>query len=102
MEIGKRIKQIRISKNMLSGELASKAGISNVYLSYIENGTKTPTIDTLKKICSAMGISLVEIFKEDDNEFNKEYHELLENAKGLSPKQLKILNQIIKLIKDDE
>lgn len=100
MDIGKRIKQIRISKNMQSCELASKVGISNVYLSYIENGIKTPTIETLKKICDAMGITLAEFFRDEDNTLPIEYYELLESAKELSPKQLKILNQIIKLIKE--
>ncbi|WP_422446618.1 helix-turn-helix domain-containing protein [Thermoanaerobacterium sp. DL9XJH110] len=100
MDIGERIKQIRISKNMQSNELANKVGISNVYLSYIEHGVKTPTIDTLRKICDALGITLAEFFRDTDNTFPMEYQELVENAKTLSPKQLKILNEIIKLIKE--
>ena len=37
MDIGYRIKQIRSSKGLQGIQLAEKVGITNVYLSYIEN-----------------------------------------------------------------
>lgn len=100
MDIGSRIKQIRTLKGLQSIELAEKAGITNVYLSYIENGNKTPTIDTLRKICDALHITLAEFFVEDHKIVPAEYKELLENAKVLSPKQLKILNDFLKTLNE--
>ncbi len=100
MDIGYRIKQIRSSKGLQGIQLAEKVGITNVYLSYIENGSKTPTIDTLRKICDALGVTLAEFFAEDNKTLPAEYLELLENAKALSLKQLKILNDFLKTLKE--
>lgn len=99
MKIGERLKFLRISKNMQSNELAQRVGISNVYLSYIEHGTKIPTIDTLQKICEALGVSLSEFFSVQDSDLPPEYLETLQNLKVLTPEQLKILNDFLKTLK---
>lgn len=62
MDIGKRIKNIRKGKNMQANVLAKKAFISQSYLSDIENGRTTPSLDKLTTICDALGITLAEFF----------------------------------------
>lgn len=99
MNLGERIKQIRLAKNIQSNELAEKAGITNVYLSYIEHGTKTPKLDTLQEICNALDVTLSEFFTVEENDIPPEYQELLHNAKSLSPKQLASLNEFLKSLK---
>ncbi len=64
MDIGQRLKQIRTSKGLQGIQLAEKVGITNVYLSYLESGTKIPSIETLQKICDALGITLAEFFMD--------------------------------------
>ncbi len=39
-------------------ELAEKVGISNAYLSQIENGKRNPTIETLKNIARALDVEV--------------------------------------------
>lgn len=56
MHIGEIIRQERIRKNLKQYELAEKAGISNTYLSDMENGRTTPSIKTLKKLAKVLGI----------------------------------------------
>jgi XRE family transcriptional regulator, regulator of sulfur utilization len=58
MEIGNTIKKLRKKKNIQQNELAEKSGISQTYLSQIENGSRSATIDTLEKICLALDIPL--------------------------------------------
>lgn len=100
MDIGRRIKQIRLAKNIQSNELAEKIGITNVYLSYIEHGTKTPKLDTLQDICNALEVTLSEFFSSEEADIPLEYQELLHNAKSLSPKQLASLNEFLKTLKE--
>lgn len=100
MDIGSRIKEIRLSKGMQSNELADKAGISNVYLSYIEHGNKTPALETLRKICDSLGVTLTDFFAVEDNTLPGEYRKLLENAKTLTPRQLNVLNELVELLKE--
>lgn len=43
---------------MTQEKLAEAAGITVIYLSKIENGKVTPTLDTLSSICTAMQVDL--------------------------------------------
>jgi len=60
--IGKRIKEIRRSKNLSQEQLAEKADINAKYLSRIERGTENPTLDMLIKLSIALDVEMWEIF----------------------------------------
>ncbi len=36
-------------------EVAERAGVDRTYISILERGLKSPTVDTLEKICAALG-----------------------------------------------
>ncbi|AEE92483.1 Helix-turn-helix domain protein [Tepidanaerobacter acetatoxydans Re1] len=95
-DIGKRIRQLRESLGLSNRQLAIKAGLSQPVMNRIENGNRKADIETLEKICYALGITLIDFFSIDEEEMSPEYLELLKNAKKLSTEQLKILNDIIK------
>lgn len=60
--IGKRIKEIRRSKDLSQEQLAEKADINPKYLSRIERGTENPTLDMLIKLSTALEIEMWEMF----------------------------------------
>jgi transcriptional regulator with XRE-family HTH domain len=97
MDIGKRIKELREMNNMRSGDFADKIGISSVFLSYMESGTKKPSYETLEKICSVLNISLSQFFSEGEEPISltPELKELLDNARHLSPEKVSTLNTFI-------
>ena len=53
----------RIESNMTQKELAEKTGIRQSNISRIENGTTSPTVDTLARIAEGMGKKLVIEFR---------------------------------------
>jgi len=57
MNVGQKIKEERMKKNIKQFELAKEVGISNSFLSDIEVGRSNPSIDTLKKIANVLGIN---------------------------------------------
>lgn len=95
MDIGKRIRDLREKQGLSNRQLAVKAGISQPVMNRIENNNRKADIETLEKICEALGITLVDFFSTDEEEMPPEYLRLMQNAKNLTPKQLKILNDII-------
>ncbi len=95
MDIGKRIRNLREKQGLSNRQLAVKAGISQPVMNRIENNNRKADIETLEKICEALGITLVDFFSTDEEEMPPEYLRLMQNAKNLTPKQLKILNDII-------
>ena len=62
--IGKKIREERKRRGLTQEELAFKAGISVNFMGQIERATKKPSLDTLEKISSALGIDLKNLFED--------------------------------------
>lgn len=62
IQIGEQIRYYRNLKNMSQEALALSAQITPAYVGLIERGLKSPTVNTLQKISSVLGISLAELF----------------------------------------
>jgi len=63
--LGKNIKSLRSSKKLTQAVLAEKAGISVIFLSSIERGTKYPKADILARIAKVLKVEVFELFKGD-------------------------------------
>lgn len=61
MEIGKKIKIQRIQKDLKQKDLARMAGISNTYLSDIENGRTNPSLKTLLRITHILDMNITDL-----------------------------------------
>lgn len=68
MEIGKKIKQLRIQKGLTLEELASRSELTKGFLSQLERDLTSPSIATLNDIVEALGSTLGEFFKEEKEE----------------------------------
>ncbi len=63
--IGKRIRQLRIERNMTQEVMAQQSGLTKGYLSKIENSPNSPPVSTLIKISRALGVGIDTIFAEE-------------------------------------
>lgn len=77
-EFGKYIKTLRKNKKMTIRQLELYSGVSNSYLSLLENGKRgIPSPEILKKLCTPLGIPYDELMEkagyinEDSVELNK-------------------------------
>ncbi|MDX6744601.1 helix-turn-helix transcriptional regulator [Actinocorallia sp. A-T 12471] len=59
LDLGDRLREIRIARNLTQAEVAQGAGISQPALSRIELGGGVPTLDMLDRIGRAMGVRFV-------------------------------------------
>lgn len=64
LDVANRIKDLRIQKGLSQNALANLAGVSPTYIYQLERGEKSPTVEYLYYICSALGITLEEFFRE--------------------------------------
>lgn len=70
---GKRVRQIRESKNISLSALARKIGVSKSLISQVETGEVLPSLSTLEKIALALDVPMTEFFRlDDDKEVNKQ------------------------------
>lgn len=68
MNIGQRIKQLRIKNGLTLEELASRTELSKGFLSQLERDLTSPSISTLSDITEALGLSLSTFFLEEKQE----------------------------------
>lgn len=60
--LGNKIKQIRKNKNLTQEELSELINIEVPSLSNIERGKFAPSIETLQKLSSALGVQMWEFY----------------------------------------
>ena len=57
------LKAQRLKKKLSQEALASKAGISVSYVSMLERAERTPPLDTLESLASALGVTPVSLLQ---------------------------------------
>ena len=68
MDIGHKIKQLRVQNGLTLEELASRSELTKGFLSQMERNLTSPSISTLEDILEALGSSLSDFFKEEKDE----------------------------------
>ena len=71
-----RIKEIMQEKGVTSVELARELGMSKPTISYMINGKTMPSVETLGKVASILGVRIGEIFEEPTNYLNEPSQQL--------------------------
>jgi len=62
MKIGKELKRIRVSQGMTLEELSNKCGYSKALISRVETGSVSPSLTSLMKMVSSLGLKLHDLF----------------------------------------
>ena len=68
MEIGSKLKRLRIKNNLTQEELADRCELSKGFISQIERDLASPSISTLFDILQCMGTDLKEFFNDETDE----------------------------------
>ncbi|MGR5149673.1 helix-turn-helix domain-containing protein [Photobacterium alginatilyticum] len=94
MNIADALKKCRKAKGFTKTKLAELTGISNSYLTLIEQGKREPNLTTIETICSGLNIpvSLFIFLASEDNENNGISKELSD----------KLSDTLFELIRNDE
>jgi transcriptional regulator with XRE-family HTH domain len=66
VNIGERIRQLRIGLGLSVRSLATQTGFSPSLISQVENGLVMPSIGSLERIALALGVSLGQFFAEPE------------------------------------
>ncbi len=66
MDIGKKLKELRLVNELTLNDLASRCELTKGFLSQVENNLTTPSIATLEDILEALGTNLSEFFREEE------------------------------------
>ena len=68
MDIGAKLKELRVVKGLTQEELADRAELSKGFISQLERDLTSPSISTLDDLLQCLGVTLAEFFAEDSEE----------------------------------
>ncbi|NLC18707.1 MAG: cupin domain-containing protein [Clostridiales bacterium] len=106
MDIGSKIRELRIQKNLTQEELADRAELSKGFISQLERNLTSPSIATLVDILQCLGTNLEEFFTGTSSEqvvfkktdyFEKYDSELKNEVKWIIPNAQKNIMEPILL-----
>lgn len=64
------LRKFRIQKGLSQEDLALKANLHRTYISQLERGLKSPTLNTMKLLAGVLEISLTEFVKAIEKDTN--------------------------------
>jgi transcriptional regulator with XRE-family HTH domain len=67
VDVGKRLRQVRESKNISIYRLSKDSDVSESHIRNLERGTKNATVETLEMLVGSMNMTMAEFFNIDDN-----------------------------------
>ena len=65
MEIGSKIRELRILNGLTQEELADRSELSKGFISQVENDLTSPSISTLEDILQCLGMTISEFFAKE-------------------------------------
>ena len=91
MDIGKRLRELRLRAGFSVNKLAEWSGVSQSHLSKVDKGSANITVGHLNMVCDALGITLKEFFDVDEDR-----DETSTAIAKLTPKQRGLLTSFLK------
>ena len=67
MQIGDKLRELRLAKNLSQGDIQNRTGLFRCYTSRVEHGHTVPSIETLEKYAHALEIPLYRLFTDEES-----------------------------------
>jgi transcriptional regulator with XRE-family HTH domain len=71
MSLGAELKKARRKAKLSQEGLSFAAGLDRSYISQLENDLKSPTVDTLYRLCEALGVRASVLLARVEQEVNE-------------------------------
>lgn len=102
VEIGTRIRQLRIKKGFSQEKLAELSDLNTSYIGQVERGEKNPSVDIVYRIASALEIPMPDLFKHLSSDSDNSYaHKVYSLMLTMNEKHSKYLFDLATLFSED-
>jgi transcriptional regulator with XRE-family HTH domain len=71
MLIGRRLRELRESKNLSQGDIEQRTGLLRCYISRVEHGHTVPAVETLEKFARALEVPIYLVFHDGKSPVTK-------------------------------
>lgn len=98
--VGSKIQKYRIEKKLTQEKLAELINSSQTYISEVEAGKHRLFFDTVVSIAQALQISVDKLIADYEDSTNEStLQDILNDIRGMNPKQLELLKDNINTLK---
>lgn len=97
-QVGARIRQLRTDRGMSLEKLALECGMNPAFLGHVERGLRCPTVYTLARVCTGLGISLAELFlaaPEQESGNAAAIQHVTDRMRTLTPQQAQAVARLV-------
>ena len=77
LHIAAQIRETRLARHLSQRELAGRMDVPRTYISKIENGKAIPTLRSLERLASALGVELRHLIRDARSRRNEEVASIL-------------------------
>lgn len=99
LKIGKRLREVRKSRNRTESWLADQLGITQSFISALEKDQKKASLETLFAITTALDISMSDFFADEIRLLDPNKQRLLNAVEKLDEDELKKLIEFVEALK---
>ena len=98
--IGKKLKEIRLSKGLPQDAVASAAEVNTSHISNIENNRVKVSLPTLIYICNALGVTVDYVLSgEYTGDYSSIDREIMKEIQSLSDKEKERVLRVVRALK---
>ena len=83
--VGPRVRELREQRNLSLRALAETCNISPNTVSLIERGLSSPSVDTLQRLASGLGVPIVAFFETEDSQARLVLSQSTDRARSRAP-----------------
>jgi transcriptional regulator with XRE-family HTH domain len=96
ISVGKKIKAIRKKRGLSQMKLAERAELSPTYISYIENGIKSMSLEAFVRIANALNVTADELLSDSlENTIKVSNHEFTTLLNDCTHHEKRVLHDIV-------
>lgn len=99
IKVGEKIQKYRLKRGLTQEQLAEKVGISQKYLSRIEQGYHNPRFDMITRISSALSVPIDALAKDiGDDDISVLFEEIKPDIEKMSHSKREYIKRSIELL----
>ncbi len=100
-EFGKHIRSLRRARGITQDTLAQRSGLSTDTVRRIEHGSFSASIDTLRKLCTGLGVAPSTLFESFELGSKDERQELLDLISSRNGAELAMLERVVRVLLEE-
>jgi transcriptional regulator with XRE-family HTH domain len=77
LRVASQVKEIRKARHLSQRQLASRMQVPRTYISKIENGKAIPTLGSLDRLATALGVDICQLVRDSHSQRDEEVAEIL-------------------------